>query len=267
MDEMDGSVIITVEPAGSRTNREQQPGGWGSRDRQLAARFLMGLLLLGGDELLRYLQAAQREIEAAAEAPGQVVFRRETERDLLAYLALGILAQGQKRVVRGVRRGIRYSVGAAGWAFGAMDWLTDNPLGRPIRGSIGRRLSALVQEGERVVRESQREAQSARLLASRTVGVMVSDVVAEVAESPEVTETIQQIVGQQSVELAGTMMDSARQLSAGADSRAEGLVRRLFRRRPRRELPPSPLAGKPQTMYLSWDEPREGEKDDRPTGT
>ena len=261
MDEMDRNVVVAVEPAGSHANGAEQPADPGSEKRQLAARFLIGLLLLGSDELLAYLQSAQQEIEADAESFGYMVSGKETERDLITYLALGVLARGEKIAVRGIRRGVRYSANAVGWGFGAMDRLTDNPIGRPFRRPIERWLNGLAQEGERVVRDGQREAQSARLLARRTLGVIVTDVVQEVAESPVVTESVQQVVGGQGVGLAGTMMESARQVSATTDSRAEGVARRLFRRRPRRELPPSPLAGKPQAMYLAGDQPREGEGD------
>jgi hypothetical protein len=231
------------------------------------SQFLLGLFLLGGDELLGYLQSAQREIEAAANPSDQAISASDTKREPVTYLAIGAVVRGQKRLARGLRRGMRTSMAAAGWTFGAMDRLTDNALGRALRGPIERLLDDLVQEGEGVVRERQQEAQSARLLASQTLGVMARDLVAGVAKSPAVTESIQQVVGQQGVELTGTMMDSLRQVSAGADGRAEGVVRRLLRRRPRRELPPSPLAGKPLTMYLSWDQTREDGTDGRQTGS
>jgi hypothetical protein len=263
MDEMDRSVVITVEPAGSHANWEQQPADRSAEKRRLATQFLMGLLLLGSDELLRYLQAAQNESGAAPKIPTTIVSGKETGRDRAAYLALGALTQGQKRLGRGIRRGVRYAESAVGWAFATMDRLTDNPLGYLVRRPIERRLDDLVREGERVVREGRQQAQSARLLASRTLGVMARDVVAEVADSPEVTEAIQEIVGQQGGELTATMMDDTRQASAVTDSRLESVVRRLFRRRPRREVSPSPLAGKPQTMYLSWDQTQEGGRDGR----
>lgn len=260
MDETKGGVVVSVEPTGPRAHSEERPAVLGSENRQLVAQFITGLLLLGGDELLKYVQAAQREIEANARWPDYVVHGKETKQDLVAYLAIGALAQGQKRLAQGVRWGVRYSTRAASLALGTMGLLIDNPLGRPLQKPIERRLNDLVREGERVVRESQRGAQSARLLASRTVGVIARDVVTEVAESPEVRDSIQQVVGQQGVQIAGTMTDSAREFSASADGKAESLVRRLLRLRPRRELPPSPLAGKPLTMYLSWNEPGEGEQ-------
>jgi hypothetical protein len=44
-------------------------------------------------------------------------------------------------------------------------------------------------------------------------------------------------------------MSNSRQLGVSADDLAEGVLRRLLRRKQRRELPPSLLAGKPLTMY------------------
>lgn len=266
MDRRDHGALVPVKPAGSRADRAAGPAALGSEGR-LVAQFLMGPFLPGGDELLKHLQAARLEIETEAGWPGVLVSGRETERDLVAYLALGAMARGQKRPAQSLHRAARYSSAAAGLAFGAMRVLRDNPLTRPVGEPIESWLDGLVQEGERVVREKQRAAERARLLAARTVGVMAHEVVVGVAESPAVTEAIQQVVGEQGVELAGTMMDGARQASARADSSLEGVVRRLLRRRPRRELPPSPLAGKPQTMYLSWTQPEEGEGDGGQTGT
>jgi len=56
-------------------------------------------------------------------------------------------------------------------------------------------------------------------------------------------------IGAQGLGLAGTVVDGGRQISSSADGLLEGVIRRILRRKPRRELPPSPLAGLPQTMY------------------
>lgn len=61
---------------------------------------------------------------------------------------------------------------------------------------------------------------------------------------------IRRRVGGESTGLASPAAGSARQLGAGADGVVEGAVRRLLRRPPRRVLPPSPLPGDPQTVYV-----------------
>jgi hypothetical protein len=56
-------------------------------------------------------------------------------------------------------------------------------------------------------------------------------------------------IAQQSGTVASAAVTTGRTATVAADNVMEGLIRRLFRRTPRTELPASPLAGKPQTMY------------------
>ena len=170
-------------------------------------------------------------------------------RELLGYMALGTFVRGQKRLSRGIERSIRLSARTTGRALGLFDRLTDNPLGRPVRRPVEKLLWNLVQEGERSVREGRRETQNARLLAIRSLGDITNEAVDAISANPELTALIRRIVAQQSVGLADTMVDNTRQVTSMADGLAEGVARRLFLRKPRRELPPSPLAGKPLDMY------------------
>jgi hypothetical protein len=141
------------------------------------------------------------------------------------------------------------------------DRLTDNPLGRPVRRPVEKLLWNLVQEGERSVREGRRETQNARLLATRSLGDITNEAVDAISANPELTALIRRIVAQQGAGFADTVVDNTRQITTTADAVTEGLVRRLLRRQPRRELPPSPLAGKPLDMYAPNPE-SEGANDD-----
>jgi hypothetical protein len=86
-------------------------------------------------------------------------------------------------------------------------------------------------------------------LAGESVGVIVDEIVDLVAENPELDRLVAEIVGQKGVGLATVMADNARTLTATGDEVAENALRRLLRRPPRRQLAPSPVEGKPQTMY------------------
>jgi hypothetical protein len=221
-----------------------------SEERHLVTPFLLGILLLGSDQLLAHLRAVQTEMERSAElATSELAAGDETMGELLGYLAISTLMRGQKRLSRGIQRGIRFSVGTTGRALGLFDRLTDNPLGRPVRRPVEKLLWNLVQSGEQAVREGRREAHNAKLLAGRTVGDITNAVIEAMAENPELTTLIRRQVGQQSMGFAGTMVDNTRQITTTADALTEGVIRRLLRRQPRRELPPSPLAGKPLDMY------------------
>jgi hypothetical protein len=70
------------------------------------------------------------------------------------------------------------------------------------------------------------------------------------------------LVGQKSVGLATVLADNTRTLTATADDVADGTLRKLLRRMPRQELPPSPLEGKSQTMYSARAFAQGGEADD-----
>lgn len=99
------------------------------------------------------------------------------------------------------------------------------------------------------VDEGRLEEQRSRLLAAQSLLGITDDVMDYVAKSPELTGYITELIGGQGAGLAGAMADSARQMSATGDDTAERLVRRVLRRKPRQDLPPSPIAGKTQTMY------------------
>ena len=257
MDEMDSELTVREEPAGS--GQGQPPVG--STEGHLLTRFIVGLLLLGSDELQARLRSLQVEIEAGSSASmGEVVSEDETMGNLLGYLALGMFARGQDRLVRRARQGIRFSKSTAGWALGTLNRLTDNPLGRPFRRPVERRIWNLVQEGEQAINEGRREVVASRVLAARALHETIDEVIQILAENPELTAALQRIVAGQGVSLAGTAVDSARQLGVGADGALEGAVRRLLGRTSRRELPPSAIPGDPQRVYLR--QPKYGENDD-----
>jgi hypothetical protein len=169
--------------------------------------------------------------------------------DLARYLAIGLTMRGQARLVEGVRRGVQLSLGTANRSLGLLDRVTDGWLMRPIRRPIESRLRRLGQQTGQVIREGQLEEGKDRLLAQEVIFETIDDVIEFVADNPEVAAWIREVIGGQSVSLAATMRDNARQLTVASDGRAEALVRRMLRRPPRNTLLESPLAGEPQTMY------------------
>ncbi len=226
-----------------------QPAELEFEDLQLLSRLLVGLLLTGSDQLMQIVRDLQGEIEADPGLLTPVVADDETTLDLLRYLTIGLLARGQKRVARGINKGIRLSLSATGWTLRTLDRWTDNRFTRPFRRPIESRLRNLEQETDLIIKEGRLEEQNARLLAGRTVGEIIDELLDFMSENPDLAEFIQELIGRQSVGLAGVVRDNARQVSSTADYIAEGVARRLLRRRSRRDMPPSPLMGKPQTMY------------------
>jgi hypothetical protein len=208
------------------------------------SRFLVGLLLLGSDQLAQGLGGArQLKTEALPE--------EETSSEVLRYLALGLLARGQRRAGRRLRTVYYASVGTASWTYDKLNRWTDNRLLRPLRNPVEARLQGWWEEAAQIVEEGKREEQDSRALATESVGSVVENIFDQVAESEEVDRLIKELVGQKSVSFASSLVDNVRTLTAIADDAFDGALRRLLRRTPRRDLPPSPLEGQPQTMYAS----------------
>ncbi len=219
-------------------------------DLQLLSRFLMGVAILGGEELLQRLRVRLREIDAS----GELVLQDkgagdESSLDLLRYFGIGLFARGQNWLERNLRKGYYFSLGASSLFVDALDRITDNPLARPVRQPIEQGIKELVRQVGTTIDEGRQEEQYAKLLASQAVVETMNDVIDYVSESPEVTDLIRSQLGQQSAGLAGVVIENTRRVSVNVDDRAENLIRRLLRLTPRKDLPPSPIEGMPQTMY------------------
>jgi hypothetical protein len=217
---------------------------------QLLSRFLLGALLMGGGSFTEIMRGVQREIEAQPQPSVQDPNAEdESLRDLLRYLSIGLVVRGQKRAVGLVQGGFRLSLDVTRRLVGGADRATDNRLARPFRRAMVSRLQRLEREAEHVIDEGRLEEYNAKLLAGETIDDLIDQVVDQLAESPELTDMIIELVGQQGKGMASIAGDNARSLSVIADNVTERLVRRLLRRKPRQELPPSPVYGVPQTMY------------------
>jgi hypothetical protein len=217
---------------------------------QLLSRLVIGFLFLGGDELMQRLRFLQRQIDVEPRLSGTGVRpEEESTLDFMRHLAVGLFVRGEKTVARGVQTGVGLSLGTAGRLLGGLNRLTDSRLTRPLRRSIGARLRGLGDEALQISDEGRREEENARLLAGRTMADVIDEVLAYVVEDPELYRVITQQVGEQGMGLANLVTNNTRSAGASGDLRAEQVVRRILRRTPRRQLPPSPLLGKPQTMY------------------
>ena len=223
----------------------------GRRGRlELATRLLVGLLSTGNGALLRQLDELQEEVLTDPDLARDVTVTRSTaNRDALWYLTVALLLRGQRRVTKSIRGGRERSKGALRWSVRALDRLTDNPLGRPLRRPVARQARRWEQQLVQLIQEGAGEEKASKVLASESVDLIIDDLVDFLSENQELSRMISEIVGQQSMGYATVMADNTRTLTAAADEATEALLRRLLRRTPRRDLPPSPLEGKPQTMY------------------
>lgn len=245
---VDSSAVSSQSAPDSEFVAAQQVADRG--DLELVTRFLTGILLLGGDGFMHRLREVRGDLAGHSGFMDQSASVDEAStRELARYLAIGLTRRGQARLEQGVRRGFALSLGTASWAFGLVNRATDNWLMRPVRRPVESRLRRLDRESVRIIQEGKLEEHKSKLLAQETVSEIVDEVIDFVAENPDAAAWIQDILAGQSVGLATAMRNNARQLTAASDGLAEAVVRRMLRRTPRQELPPSPLAGRPQTMY------------------
>jgi hypothetical protein len=241
------------EPASEQAGVYAQPAQIPELDHdsvELALRFVVGLLALGGDEAARRLQEMQRQLDAdptlwSSQAPvGDKTLHRQAW-----HLGVGLMRRGQRRLRRGIRRSYDLSLRA-------MDRVSSTPGGRgagyvarPVRKPIEARVAHWRRQAALIQREGELEEQQGRALASGTLVTLIQEVMDELATNPELQEFVESLIGQQGMGMATSVMDNARSVTLTADDAADGLLRWLLRRTPRRELPPSPVEGQPQTMY------------------
>ena len=219
-------------------------------DLQLLSRVLLGLLLQGGDGLAQRLREFQEQIEARSTVVDQdVTASDDTTWDLVRYLSIGTLMQGQKRIVRGVHKGVLLSVGTADWMVGKLDKWTDIRLMRPFRRPIESRWRRLRQQAGLLIEEGRLEEQNSRLLANQTVDEIVDEIMEYMAHDPDLALLIREQIAAQSSGLAEVVAGNTRQVTVAADDAVEGVVRQFLKKKPRGTLPPSPFLGKSQTMY------------------
>ena len=241
------------DPIGSHaeTSAQQDRGAGPDRDSiDLALRFLVGLLAIGGEEAARRLQEMQKKLDAdpvlwgAQTRSGPKSLRRQAW-----HLGVGLARRGQRRLRRHIhssydrsRRVInRVSSAPDRWGAGFVTC----PVHRPIR----ERVLQWRQQAALIEREGEMEEQMGRALATGTLGDLILEIMDEIAANPQLLEFVQDLLSQQGRGMATVVMDNTRSVALTADDAADALLRRLLKRKPRRELPPSPVEGQRQTMY------------------
>lgn len=196
-------------------------------------RLLVGGTIEGAAELARRLEEWERRIREAqmieAKSPAE-----ETPSDLARYAVVGLVLETAEFFRRRVPVWLRLSD------------LTVETTGRmvtrlPFTGFIGRRYDELVARGmgsvDRWIAVGRAEEPTSRAVARLAVEDVINDIVSYLAENPEVAELVQN----QSIGLAGEVVDQVRGRTVTADTLAERVVRRVLRRTPREQLPPPPL--------------------------
>jgi hypothetical protein len=191
---------------------------------QALTRLCVGGMLELSDELFR--QIAQWD-ETLPSPSSSHATSAESEMARLRHAAIGLLFASQEQLYyRTVTMGRRASATARWLTAG----LTPFQRLRVVRRGM-REAEAFRMRGERVVEEWVRrgraEEQQGRRIAQRTVEGVIDELLAYLEADPHIRELIEQ----QSVGLASTVVDEVRERAVTADTWVEHLVHALVRRR------------------------------------
>jgi hypothetical protein len=211
-------------------------------------RLLVGLALIGGDELLKRLEIIEHTLTTAPPDPREMTERiRQTPTgqhipDDIRHALIGLAFEVQDQVRLQTPRLLAAADQiVSGLTKPAQSILNHIPIVGPLSKSIGLQYDTLQKRGEdrlkRWITIGQREEARSRVLAGQAYEQIVNDVIDYLADKPEV----QELIAGQTTGLAGEVLDEVRERTVSGDSFLEGIVRAVLRKTPRAELPPPPF--------------------------
>ncbi len=199
-------------------------------------RLVVGGAVIGTDELIRRSKVWQQEISQAAADKMVIAPFSELERNRLRHTAIGLLFETPGVIGSGLAAVGQVSGAAVGLAGRILGPITHSRVVRPAK----RRYDGLVAQGNAVVEgwieRGRSEELVSRALAEQAVAEIfdevLDEVIAELAQKPEVRDLLQQ----QSVGMADEVLGEVRHRATSADAILERLSRAILRRSPRQEV-------------------------------
>jgi hypothetical protein len=199
-------------------------------------RLLVGGAIVGTDELIRRSKAWQQEISQATADKMVIAPFADVERNRLRHMVIGLLFETPGTINSGISAVGQASEAATDWASKLLRPIVRNPLVRPAK----RRYDKLVAQGNAVVGSWMERGRSeelvSRAMAEQAIAEIfdevLDEVIAELAQKPEVRDLLQQ----QSIGVADEMMGEVRHRAASADAILERLARAMLRRSSREEV-------------------------------
>lgn len=197
-------------------------------DLESVLRLLIGAGVLGGDELLKRLHQWEDKVLYEPHQPGQMPLEDELTR--LRYAVIGLLFDGSKRAVKAANDVVNYGNRQTSAAYRTLDDLSRMPLigliASPVKRSVDQATRRRDDEVERLIRIGRVEERDGRKLAAVATDELISELLIRVGNDPEVSNIIQN----QSVDMAGDMVDDFRQGTFKADRKLQDAVRKLLGR-------------------------------------
>jgi len=212
-------------------------------------RLMVGGAIIGWDELIAHLEEWEKEVRPpqSQQGPesgqtGTVVFVEPSSRaappinqsEEIRYLLLGLLFETESRLHQRGSAVLKLA-GETTKAFVSpmIRWMNRHEKLEPAR----TRFDNLVKRGEavtdRLIERGQREETHSRRLVLTATQDTFDASMEQLGQAPE----LQNLVKMQSAGLSREVLDEVRSRTVSGDYLVEGIVRRLLRRTPRRDLP------------------------------
>jgi len=240
-------IVAVVEESVATETATAPPPGTTYEAIQSITRLLVGGALAGGDELIKRLHQLEREIEAAEEADraqqGETAVdptKVDSEHDRTRYALIGLVFEGQNAVRKRIplmKRIARLGVNSAALA---VDVVSDNRVGRGINGRFDQFATRGNSAVNRWIERGRQEESTSRQMSLLLLSDIIDDFIGDLAENEEIGD----LVTQQSVGLAGEVIDTVREQTVTADTLVERVARAILRRPPRED------GVKPQTTTI-----------------
>jgi hypothetical protein len=213
-------------------------------------RLMVGGASIGWDELLAHLEQWEEEVRTPPQSqhgeesgqsgtivfvePGSRAAQPKSQSEEFRYLLLGLLFETESRLHQRGSTVLKLA-GQTTNAFMSpmIRWMNRNERLEPARS----RFDKLVKRGEvvtdRLIQRGQREESHSRRLVFTATQETFDASMEQLGQAPE----LQNLVKMQSAGLSKEVLDEVRSRTVSGDYLAEGLVRRVLRRAPRRDLP------------------------------
>lgn len=199
-------------------------------DLESVLRLLVGAGVLGADELLKRLRQWEEKVVYEPHPSAQMPLEDEFTR--LRYAAIGLLFSASKGALKAANDMVNYSQRRTSAAYRVLDDAARLPLiglvAAPVKRALDDATRRRDDEVERLIRIGRVEERDGRKLAAVATDELISELLVRVGNDPEVGNIIQN----QSVDMAGDMLDDLRQGTIKADRKLDQTIRRLLGRPP-----------------------------------
>jgi len=224
-----GDEVLPAEPV-SKTDAE-------NRDLELLTRFLVGTIVLAGEELV---VRARKWDDQAPKDIGPLAGGRPLEAgsygDLARYLAIGMLTSGRRSVFKFARSTLGVPGGLTASLLRTTRRLTGSILLRPLKRPLSDAIQRADRRSHEWIDDGWREEQISRWIAANGLPGLMDDVIHIISTNPELAALVRDQISRQSASMASSVADTSRRLSAVGDDVTENLIRRILRRGPRGEI-------------------------------